>query len=83
MISAEMTSAWEVALKKTMPLFLLFPKGGDYWVATQKKCVCEHETDWETVSNELVNELRVSALGALFRATARTSPPSPVPSRCS
>ena len=60
-----------------MALFLLFPKGGDYWVATRKKCVHEHETAWETVSNKLVKELRVSALGDPFRATARTPPRPP------
>ena len=31
---------------------------------------CAHETVWETVRNELGNELRVEALGALSRAGA-------------
>lgn len=46
---------------------ILFPKGGDYWVATQKKCVHEPQAAWETVNNELVNE---PALGALSKDRA-------------
>lgn len=68
-------SLW--GLPERRPLIFSFLNGGDYWVDVQKRYVHVHETISETVRNALVNELRVPALGALFRARAGWLPLCP------
>lgn len=76
MMSTEMNRVCEVAWETiNFFFFFLFPKGGGSWVAIQKRCVHAHETVRETVRNEIGNELRVPALGALFTTRAGSAAP--------